>query len=357
MIKTLQASIPKVKHRIQNTVLLFLGILLIGVVLLSASLGAYQIPLESVVGVLSSKLGLAWGSYTEPQSQVLLNIRFPRILMGILIGGGLGLAGAALQGLFRNPLVEPGLIGVSSGGAFFAVVFIVFGAGLTALSPLFSLIGLPLFAFLGGLLVTLLVYNISSHSGKTDISVLILAGVAINALMGALIGLVLFYADDAALRNFTFWSLGDLGGSNWSKLGIATILIIPALAMIMRLYPQLNAMALGEREAYHMGVNVQYVKYVLFLSSALIVGTAVSLSGTIGFVGLVVPHLIRLGFGADHRLVLPGSFLLGAILLSTADLFARNLVRPAELPIGIITALLGAPFFIYLIVNFKKVKY
>jgi iron complex transport system permease protein len=357
MIKTLQASIPQSKHKVQNTVLVFLGLVLITLVLLSASIGAYQISLKSVISILFNIVGLNLGEFTVAEANVLMGIRLPRILMGILIGGGLGLAGAALQGLFRNPLVEPGLIGVSSGGAFFAVVFIVFGASLTSITPLFSLIGLPLFAFLGGLLVTLLVYNISSYSGKTDISVLILAGVAINALMGALIGLVLFYADDAALRNFTFWSLGDLGGSNWSKLGIAAVLILPALTFIMRLFPQLNAMALGEREAYHMGVNIQYVKYVLFLASALIVGTAVSMSGTIGFVGLVVPHLIRLGFGADHRLVLPGSFLLGAILLSAADLLARNLVRPAELPIGIITALLGAPFFIYLIVNFKKVKY
>ncbi|MCH7412510.1 iron ABC transporter permease [Belliella sp. R4-6] len=356
-MKTLQSDIRTSKLRNQNAVMLMLLLILSVIVLLSASFGAFHIPVDAVIGIFKSQLGIDSHVFTDAQAQVLLNIRMPRILMAMLIGGGLGLAGAALQGLFRNPLVEPGLIGVSAGGAFFAVLFIVFGSSLIVMSPLFSLIGLPLFAFLGGLLVTMCVYKIASNSGKTDISVLILAGVAINALMGALIGLVLFYADDAALRNFTFWSLGDLGGSNWSKLGIGSLLIIPAIGMILKLYPELNAMALGENEAYHIGVNIQKVKYTLFLSSALIVGTAVSMSGTIGFVGLVVPHLIRLGFGADHRLVLPGSFLLGAILLSGADLLARNIVRPAELPIGIITALLGAPFFIYLILNFKKINY
>ncbi|MFD2033903.1 FecCD family ABC transporter permease [Belliella marina] len=357
MMKTLQSTMRTTKHRTQNGVMLMLLLVLALILLFSSSIGAFHIPIDAVFGILKNQIGFHSSIFTETQAQVLLNIRFPRILMTVLIGGGLGLAGAALQGLFRNPLVEPGLIGVSAGGSLFAVVFIVFGANLLTMTPILSLIGLPLFAFMGGLLVTACVYKISSSSGKTDISVLILAGVAINALMMALVGLVLFYADEAALRNYTFWTLGDLGGSNWSKVGVGAVLILPAIGLILRLYPELNAMALGESEAYHMGVNVQRVKYSIFLSSALIVGTAVSMSGTIGFVGLVVPHLIRLGFGADHRLVLPGSFLLGAILLSGADLLARNIVRPAELPVGIITALLGAPFFIYLILNFKKISY
>lgn len=355
-MNVMQADIFLTKRKVQHLVLSGLSLVLMALLLLSLSIGAFHISMNEVLAILLGKLGFGTYEGSGAASQVLLSIRMPRVLMGIIIGGGLGLAGAALQGLFRNPLVEPGLIGVSTGGAFFAVVFIVFGAKVLSMTPLLSLIGLPLFAFCGGLMVTLIVYRIASHTGKTDVSVLILSGVAINALMGALIGLVLFYADDAALRNFTFWSLGDLGGSSWMKLLTASVLMIPASGMVIRLYPQLNAMALGEREAFHMGVNIQYVKYVLFLSAAMIVGTAVSLSGTIGFVGLVVPHLIRLGFGADHRLVLPGSFLLGAILLSAADLMARNIVRPAELPIGIITALLGAPFFIYLIVNLKKIK-
>ena len=332
-----------------------MGIALVMMSVLSLSLGAFQIPISNVLGILLNTLGLGFGDFTQQQSNVLLHIRLPRIVMAILVGGGLGVTGAALQGLFRNPLVEPGLIGVSSGGALFAVIFIVFGSSLPILGY-FGGVGLPLFAFLGGLINTLLVYKMGSSSGKTDISLLILAGVALNALSGALIGLVIFYADDAALRNFTFWSLGDVGGANWNKVGIAFFLISGPVILVLSQFKNLNALAIGENEAFHMGVDVQKVKYILLFSSALIVGTAVSLTGTIGFVGLIVPHLIRMMFGADHRLVLAGSFLLGACLLTFADLLARTIVMPSEMPIGIITAIIGAPFFIWLIINVKKIR-
>jgi iron complex transport system permease protein len=332
-----------------------MAISLVLVAVLSLSVGAFSIPLRNVVGVLTDTIGLGFFDYTPQHSNVLLQIRMPRIIMAILVGGGLGVTGAALQGLFRNPLVEPGLIGVSSGGALFAVIFIVFGSSIPILSY-FGGIGLPLFAFLGGLTNTMLVYKMGSTSGKTDISLLILAGVALNALSGALIGLVIFYADDAALRNFTFWSLGDVGGANWNKVMIAFFLISGPIFLVLSQYKNLNALSIGENEAFHMGVDVQKVKYTLLIASALIVGTAVSLTGTIGFVGLIVPHLIRLLYGADHRLVLPGSFLLGASLLTIADLLARTIVMPSEMPIGIITAIIGAPFFIWLIMNVKKIR-
>lgn len=343
------------KSRRQALTLMILGVLLILVLLLSLSVGAFPIPINQVLSISLNSLGIEIGTFTTQQNSVLVNIRLPRVILAMLVGGGLGLSGAALQGLFRNPLVEPGLIGVSSGGALFAVVYIVFGASIPLLQGL-SGIGLPLFAFMGGLLNTFLVYRLASSSGKTDISLLILAGVALNALSGALIGLAIFYADDAAMRNFTFWSLGDVGGANWQKVYTAFLLIIGPAVLVFTQFRRLNALALGESEAFHMGVNVQKVKYILLISSAMMVGTAVSLTGTIGFVGLIVPHLIRLGFGADHRLVLPASFLLGAILLSVADVLARTLVVPAELPIGIITAIIGAPFFIWLIINFKKLR-
>ena len=343
------------KSKSQNLTLGLMAIALIFVAVLSLSLGAFSIPVSSVVGALMDTIGLGFFDYTSQHSNVLLQIRLPRIIMAILVGGGLGVTGAALQGLFRNPLVEPGLIGVSSGGALFAVIFIVFGSSLPILSY-FGEIGLPLFAFLGGLINTLLVYKMGSTSGKTDISLLILAGVALNALSGAFIGLVIFYADDAALRNFTFWSLGDVGGANWKKVMIAFLLISGPTFLVISQYKNLNALSIGENEAFHMGVDVQKVKYILLTASAMIVGTAVSLTGTIGFVGLIVPHLIRLLFGADHRLVLPGSFLLGACLLNLADLCARTVVMPSEMPIGIITAILGAPFFIWLIINVKKIR-
>jgi iron complex transport system permease protein len=332
-----------------------MGLALAMMSVLSLSLGAFRIPLYNVFGILFDSIGLELTDFSQQQSNVLLHIRLPRILMAILVGGGLGVTGAALQGLFRNPLVEPGLIGVSSGGALFAVIFIVFGSTLPFLGH-FGGIGLPLFAFLGGLINTLLVYKMGSWAGKTDISLLILAGVALNALSGALIGLVIFYADDAALRNFTFWSLGDVGGANWSKVGVSFLLISGPVLLVMSQFKNLNALSIGENEAFHMGVDVQKVKYILLFSSALIVGTAVSFTGTIGFVGLIVPHLIRMMFGADHRLVLPGSFLFGATLLTFADLLGRTIVMPSEMPIGIITAIIGAPFFIWLIINVKKIR-
>ncbi|NHE58717.1 FecCD family ABC transporter permease [Cyclobacterium plantarum] len=352
MIQNLVYS--KMQH--QNLVLSILGLGMVMLAVFSLSIGAFSIPFSNAISILLQQLGIVSGSYTVQETNVLLQIRFPRVLLAMLVGGGLGISGAALQGLFRNPLVEPGLIGVSSGGALFAVIFIVFGASFPWITGLFGSFSLPLFAFVGGLINVLLVYKMANYGGKTDISLLILAGVALTALSSALIGLAIFYADEAAIRNFTFWSLGDVGGANWNKVKIAFLLILAPSCWIMLQYRNLNALALGENEAFHMGVNVQKVKYIVLFMSALVVGVGVSMTGTIGFVGLIVPHLIRLSFGADHRLVLSGAFLLGACLLTGADLLARTLVMPAEMPIGIITAIIGSPFFIWLIINVKKIR-
>ncbi len=344
------------KRKLHSLVLTSLAVGVVGIALLSSTMGAFPIPFSSVVSILLDQVGIQWGDFEPRQAKVFLQLRLPRVLVAMLVGAGLGISGAALQGLFRNPLVEPGLIGVSSGGALFAVVFIVFGAQVPWLVAMTGSLGLPLFAFIGGLINVLLVYKLASMAGKTDIALLILAGVALNALCVALIGLSIFYADDAALRNFTFWSLGDVGGANWTKVGIGSLLIgVPALALSTQ-HRQLNALAIGESEAFHLGVAVQRVKYLVLMLSALMVGVGVSMTGTIGFVGLVVPHLIRLLFGADHRLVLPASILLGALLLSFADLLARVMVMPAEMPIGIITAIIGSPFFIWLIMNVKSIN-
>ncbi|WP_439488899.1 FecCD family ABC transporter permease [Algoriphagus sp.] len=341
------------KMQSQNLILFGFGLVLVLVLIASLSLGAYGIPFSNTLAILLDQLGISLGSYEMQQANVLLQIRAPRVLMAMLVGGGLGIAGAALQGMFRNPLVEPGLIGVSTGSALFAVIFMVLIPSVTSLAWI-KMLGLPLFAFIGGLICVTSVYQLSKSQGRTDAATLILAGVAINALAAALIGLVLFFADDSALRSFTFWSLGDLGGAIWSKIPVSLILIgVPSILLLFH-SRHLNALALGEQEAFHMGVNVQQVKITLLICSALIVGVGVSMVGMIGFVGLVVPHLIRILFGADHRLVLPGSFLLGAILMNFADLIARIIVIPAEMPIGVITALIGAPFFIWLIFNLNK---
>jgi len=349
--------IPTLTHtkiQRQNMTLMSFGFVLGLVVLTSLSFGAFSIPFPQTLAILFDQMGLSFGSYELQQSNVLLQIRLPRVLMAIVVGGGLGISGAALQGMFRNPLVEPGLIGVSSGSALFAVLFMVLIPTATATFSWVKLLGLPFFAFVGGLTCVTAVYQLSKSQGKIDAATLILAGVAINALAGSLIGLVLFFADDSALRSFTFWSLGDLGGATWAKIPLTFLLIVIPSILLLFNARQLNTLALGEQEAFHMGVNVQQVKIRLLISCALIVGVGVSMVGMIGFVGLVVPHLIRILFGADHRLVLPGSFLLGAILLNFADLVARLIVIPAEMPIGVITALIGAPFFIWLIFNLNK---
>lgn len=338
----------------RSLTLVGLGGILVFLLAISLSLGAFPISIGKVFQFL---LGFQWGNeaLTIQEHNVLLQIRLPRIVMAMLVGGSLALAGAALQGLFRNPLVEPGLIGVSSGSALFAVVYIVFGSSVAWLAWM-GKVGLALFAFVGGLVNTALVYKLSSRAGKTDISLLILAGVALNALAGALIGLAIFYADDAALRNFTFWSLGDVGGANWQKVLILALISVLPVGLILGQYQALNALAIGDSEAFHMGINVQQTKLVVLIGSALIVGTAVAFTGTIGFVGLVIPHLLRILFGADHRLVLPASWLAGAILLTIADTLARTMVAPSEMPIGIITAIIGAPFFIWLLLSIKQIR-
>ena len=275
--------------------------------------------------------------------------------MTMLIGGSLGISGAVLQGLFRNPLVEPSLIGVSGGSAAAVVILIVFGGAWSL--PTEALIHnslLPIVAFAGGAAATFVVLRLSYQRGKTNIAVLILIGVAINALAGAVIGLAIFYADENQLRTFTFWTLGDLGGATWDKLLIAAPLLAFASVTLLFFSRKLNAFALGEAEAFHMGVDVERTKTAIIFLSALAVGVSVSMAGMIGFVGLVVPHLIRVLFQPDHRLVLPASVLGGAILLVISDLVSRTIVAPAELPIGVVTALIGAPFFIGLLMNAKK---
>ncbi len=340
------------KHTKHSVVFTFLAVMLIAVFLLALGTGQVMIPLKDMLLIFLSKIGLT--SYTPGTvyETVLLNIRLPRVIMTVLIGAALAVSGASLQGLFRNPLVEPGLIGVSSGAALAVVTFIVFGSGVASAEMGMNML-MPACAFGGGLLSTLLVIKISEQVGKTNIAVLILAGVAVNALCGALMGLVIYHADENQLRMFTFWTLGDLGGVSWGKLIFAAPLLTVSTLRLIAHKNALNAIALGESEAFHIGVDVERVKRSMIFFSALAVGVSVSLAGIIGFVGLVIPHLIRVAFQSDNRLVLPASLLGGPLLLILADLAARVLVSPAELPIGIVTALVGAPFFIFLLVRAK----
>jgi iron complex transport system permease protein len=296
-------------------------------------------------------LTLPW-SFAAQQETVLLAIRLPRVVLGGLIGAGLATAGAAMQGLFRNPLADPGLVGVSSGAALAVVAVIVLGA--TAFDGVTRLLGpftLQVAAFCGSVGSMLVVYRLASLSGQTVIATMLLAGIAVNALTGAGTGLLTFAATDAQLRNITFWSLGSLGGATWTTVGTVAPCIVPAVLGLIGLKRSLNVFLLGEAEAGHLGIDLERVKRWVVILSALAVGAAVSVAGIIGFVGLVVPHLLRLAIGPDHRYLLPGSAFLGAGLLLGADLVARTLAAPAELPIGIVTAALGAPFFLWLLLR------
>lgn len=325
-----------------------LALLLIPASLWSLKTGATAVSWEAYNRLLH-------GEEVAGLSTILWEFRLPRVLMSLLVGAGLSCSGASLQGLFRNPLVEPGLLGVSAGAALFAVLFFVFGTTAVWLPQwLPAIYLLPVWAFLGGLLVVSVIYRLAYRGRKTDITLLILAGIAINALAGAMIGLVLYFADDAALRNFTFWTFGNISGASWEKVTIAAPLILIPLLLLMRQYKLLNALAMGEKVAAHVGLRPEIAKKVLICLTALIVGTCVALTGMIGFVGMVVPHLVRMVTGPDNRYVLPGSALLGALLLLGADTAARTLVAPAELPIGILTALIGSPFFIWLLWKMKR---
>mgnify|MGYP001288326601 CR=1 FL=1 len=329
----------------------FLAVLLVSVSIFSLGMGAVPITPSQVVAVLGHQINLSLPWNFEPLHEaIVISIRLPRILLGMWIGGGLAISGAAMQGLFRNPLADPGLIGVSSGAAVAAVAFIVLGS--TVLDFFTQLLGpfaLSLAAFSGGAFTTFLVYSLSLVHGRVAMSTMLLAGIAINAVAGAITGVFTFVADDAQLRSLTFWSLGSLGGATWPGVAATVPVIALSTLAILRYTRPLNALLLGEEEAGHLGYRVEFLKRSLVLLVALTVGAAVAVAGIIGFVGLVVPHLLRLTLGPDHRFLLPGSALLGASLLLSADLIARIVVAPAELPIGIVTAIIGGPFFMYLL--------
>ncbi|AVO44472.1 iron ABC transporter [Phreatobacter cathodiphilus] len=329
-----------------------LAVVLVLLAVASLGSGAVKIAPADVVRVVTAWATGDREALAGRDALIILSIRVPRLLLGCLIGAALAVSGALMQGLFRNPLADPGLVGVSSGAALAAGFTIVLGDrifGTVAAQLPFVL--LPLGAFLGGLASTLILYAIATRHGRTSVAIMLLAGVALGAFAGALTGLLAFVSDDRQLRDLTFWSLGSLSGASWTKVATVTPLILPVLLAVPFLARGLNALLLGEAEAFHLGIPVQALKRAAIMMVAVAVGASVASAGVIGFVGIVVPHLLRLLFGPDHRVLLPLAALLGAILLTGADLLARTLVAPAELPIGILTAAIGAPFFLWLLLR------
>lgn len=317
---------------------------------LAMSLGATGIPFARVVAVLAGAAGVT--DQAGGDALIVLQVRLPRLCLGMLVGAGLATSGTLMQGLFRNPLADPGLVGVSAGAALAAAATIVLGDAL--LAPLIGPLpfgALPIGAFLGGLVTTLGLYLVATRNGRTSIATMLLAGVAFGALAGAAMGLFSYLSDDRQLRDLSFWSLGSLSGASWLKVATVAPLILPMLTASPFLARGLNALSLGEAEAFHLGVPVQRVKALAILLVAVSVGASVASAGMIGFVGIVVPHVLRLLAGPDHRFLLPASALLGGALLIGADTVARTVAAPAELPIGILTAAIGAPFFLWLLLR------
>lgn len=303
-----------------------------------------------LTGALASVLS---GVALSPMEQVVLwDIRMPRLLTGVLVGAGLAVAGAILQGLFRNPLADPGIVGVNAGAGLGAILAIVMGAALPG--PVRNIIGVylvPLSAFVFAWGTVALLTAVATRRGQTSVATMLLAGIALAALAFALSGVLINMADDQQLRDLTFWNLGSLAGASWAKVFAASPLIIGALLVALSLGKGLNGLALGEATAVHIGIDVQWLKRLAILCVAGAAGAAVAVSGGIGFVGIVVPHLLRLVSGPDHRALLGNSALLGASLLLLADLLARTIIAPAELPIGIVTSLIGAPFFLWILLR------
>jgi len=333
-----------------------LSILLIIVVIFSLGMGSISVSFWDVCSILLHKIGLkASSGIDELTVNVLEQIRLPRILMGIAVGAALGISGAAIQGIFRNPLAEPGLMGISSGASFFAALVISFEALLLPMiSASLGYYVLAFAAFLGATLTVLIVYRISMNNGKSHIATMLLAGVAMNAFAGALTGLLSYLATEQQLRSITFWSLGSLAGASWENIKVLYPCVLISLVILPLFAKQLNVFALGESQAEMMGVNTSRLKIVVILFSTLAVGAAVAFSGVISFVGLLVPHAIRLFGGVDNRYVLVASSIAGALVLTLADLLSRLIIQPLELPIGVITALLGTPVFLFILIRDKN---
>ena len=325
-----------------------LTVLLPVVVLVSLVIGTVNI-------TISDALNALLGSATNQQiGTILLDIRLPRILMAIFVGAVLASTGAVMQGLFRNPLADPSLIGVSSGASVGASLMIVSAGGFIQSGALVGLSLVAVGAFVGGFTATLLVYRLATSGIGTSVTTMLLAGIAIAALAGALNSLLSYFSDNDMLRQISLWQMGNLSGASWLKVGIMGSAALLLLLLFPRESRALNALLLGESEARHLGIDVQRVKQRLILLTALGVGISVALAGLVGFVGLIIPHMVRLAIGPDHRWLVPASALAGATLLVIADSLARIVVIPAELPTGILTALLGAPFFVALLLQQRK---
>ncbi len=314
---------------------------------------------------MSSLLGFLYGGFsvsflkflildfTQTEYEIIFNIRFPRVILAIFVGASLGIAGATLQGLFRNPLADPGLIGVSAGAALGAVLAIVLINDFLKLLFLGDLL-LPLSAIIGSLLIIIMLYVLTKGFNHEGITYILLIGIAINALASVGIGILTYISTDNQLRGLTFWMMGSFGSATWKLVIPAILFIFFSLCFLIPHSRKLDIIQLGEIEASRLGINVKKLKFNVIVSCSIMIGASVSISGMIGFIGLVVPHLVRLMGGVNHNYLLIGSSLMGGGLMVIADLFSRIMLKPAELPVGLVTSAIGSPFFLWLILRMKK---
>ena len=327
-----------------------LSVVLFVSLVFAAGHGQLDVPPSEVLGSLMHKIGLNIGPMPHhPQGEnTLWQVRFPRVVMAALAGACLATAGALMQGVFGNPLAEPGIVGVSAGAAVAAATVIVFELNFAGTWTV------AICAFIGGLLTTLLVYVTSRDGGRTEVVTLVLTGIAVTAMTSAMLAFLMFLADTQAREEIVFWTLGSLNGSRWEYVGVVFPMAVVGIAAAMVLAPKLDLLALGDRAARHVGVDVEKLRLTTIVVVAVLTAAAVAFCGIISFIGLVVPHLIRMIAGPGHRLLVPASALGGAVLLVLADLWARTLVAYADLPIGMLTALIGGPFFFWLIRRARK---
>lgn len=329
-------------------------LLLAVLAVVSLYMGVYEFEKQSFVDIFSGIIKND-GSVSDSDRFVMMDLRLPRIVMGVLIGSALAVSGTCLQGMFRNPLATPDLIGITAGASLFAAITIVLGAYIKPYIPEalhYSL--LSLMAFVGSLLTMVLIYRISTQGGRTNVVLMLLTGVAVTALGFAVMGLLIYIAKDEQLRDLTFWNLGSLGGASWTKNAILAVIILVCYVLLINKGKALNAMMLGEKDAQHLGIPVERIKSRIIILTALMVGASVAFAGTISFVGLIVPYILRLVFRSNYHIILPLSAVFGSILLLVADTVSRTIAQPGEIPIGILTAFMGAPIFIVILIRSRK---
>lgn len=323
----------------QQILLVGLFALLLILIVYSANSGALKLSFTQLINM----------SFDDPLWNIWCNIRLPRIILAVVVGMALATSGAVMQGLFRNPLADPGLLGISSGASLMVGVTILFPA---VFPPMMMLYGKMIAAFAGSLFICVLIYLYSLNE-QCNLAKMILLGVAINAIIGSILGGLSYISDESQLRQLSLWSMGHLGKGSWDLVIVSISLIFPTLLCVIKLAHHLNILQLGDEDAHYLGINVERTKRYLLILSAVLIGTSVAVSGIIAFVGLVVPHMIRLQVGANHKWLIPGSALGGACLLLLADTLARTLVAPTEIPVGLLTSLIGGPYFLWLILRHK----